>query len=102
MIALLVFGTISFAATACSEVGGQAMVKAMGTTIGDTESHVREVAGPPTRIGEPSPDCAGKGGAHALVYESGVKRFGAYDPVSWAVLCVDASHVVIDVHMVST
>src|SRR5262245_28013493 len=74
-LSVLVLCVVSLGA-ACTEVGREGFVKAAGIDVGDRESHVLEIAGPPTRKSEPSPDCAAKGGKYELVYEIGVKWFG--------------------------
>jgi hypothetical protein len=78
----------------CTRVGEEAMQKASSIEDGETVAHPIEVAGQPSRRGEPSPECRAVNGVSALIYEIREVRLGGLlgsDPLTWLVMCEDGS-----------
>jgi hypothetical protein len=88
IVAALAFGIIG-----CRYEGEEAKRKAFSVDEGDTENRLIEVAGPPSRRGEPSPDCRAAGGTSALIYETREVILGGLlgsEPSDWLVVCVNS------------
>jgi hypothetical protein len=82
----------------CTQVGNDALQKALLVMEGASESELISAAGPPTRKQEPSSDCRSKGGARELVYEARTLWLGgklASDLSSQVVVCIDSSSTIV-------